>query len=94
MFSGCSSLTSIDLSRFITRNIKNYEDIFYNCKKLSYIDISSFEHNNLPSSNLSIFDDNYPFNTTIIINEDFSKRIKIPSNSTIIIKDNIYKGPL
>jgi len=94
MFSGCSSLTSIDLSRFITRNIKNYEDIFYNCKKLSYIDISSFEHNNLPSSNLSIFDDNYPFNTTIIINEDFSKRIKIPLNSTIIIKDNIYKGPL
>ena len=95
MFSGCSSLTSIDLSMFITQNIKNYEGIFYNCKKLSYIDISSFTNiNNLPYSNLSIFDDNYPFNTTIIINEDFSKRIKIPSTSTIIIEDNTYKGPL
>ena len=93
MFLGCSSLTTIDLSMFITQNIKNYEGMFYNCKNLSYIDISSFSHNNLPSSNLSIFDENYPFNTTIIIEEQFSKRIKIQSDSSLIIEDNIYKGP-
>ena len=41
MFSECSSLTSIDLSNF---NKKKYTsgDLFKNCFKLSYIDISPF----------------------------------------------------
>ena len=84
MFFGCSSLTSIDLSNFTTTNIINYEGLFYNCKKLSYINISSFTHNNLPSYNLSIFDDNYPINTIIIVNKEFSTRIKTPHNAKII----------
>jgi len=79
MFSGCSSLTSIDLSKFITKNVKNYEGLFYNCPKLEYIDISPFTHNNLTKSNLSIFNYNYPLKGTIYINEDFLKRIDIPS---------------
>jgi len=79
MFSGCSSLTSIDLSKFITKNVKNYEGLFYNCPKLEYIDISPFTHNNLSKSNLSIFNYNYPLKGTIYINEDFLKRIDIPS---------------
>ena len=85
MFSGCSSLTSIDLSKFITRNVKNYEGLFYNCPKLEYIDISSFTHNNLPKSNLSIFNNNSPLKGTIYINKDFLNRIEIPS--TLQIED-------
>ena len=37
MLLGCSSLNSIDLSNFNTKNIKNYEGLFYNCTKLQYI---------------------------------------------------------
>ena len=47
MFSGCSSLTSVDLSLYNTTNIKNYEGLFYNCQTLISADISSFNHNNL-----------------------------------------------
>ena len=86
MFSGCSSLTSVDLSLYITNNIKNYEGLFYNCQTLIYADISSFNHNNLSNSKLSIFDDNYSSNITIIINNDFLNKIKFPDNSKIEIK--------
>ena len=88
MFSGCSSLTSIDFSKFITNNVKNYEGLFYNCPKLEYIDISSFTHNNLPKSNLSIFNNHYPLNGIIYINKDFINRTEIPS--TLQIKTNNY----
>ena len=86
MFSGCSNLTSVDFSLYNTNNINNYEGIFYNCHNLTYVDISSFKNNNLPSSKLSIFDDNYSSNITIIINNDFLSKTKIPSNSKIEIK--------
>ena len=89
MFSGCSSLTSIDLSKFITKNVKNYEGLFNNCPKLEYIDISPFTHNNLPKSNLSIFNNNYPLKGTIIINKDFHNRAEIPKSlKTEIINNN------
>ena len=87
MFSGCFSLTSIFLDNLYTEYITNYEGLFYDCKNLIYVDISKFTHNNLSYSNLSIFNDNYPNNITIMINEEFKNRIKIPSNSTIIIKN-------
>ena len=86
MFSGCSSLTSVDLSLYNTNNIKNYEGIFYNCQNLIYSDLSSFTHNNLPDSKLSIFDDTYSSNITIKINKDFISKTKFPSNSKIEIK--------
>ena len=86
MFSGCSSLTSVDLSLYNTNNIKNYEGLFYNCQTLISADISSFNHNNLSNSKLSIFDDNYSSNITIIINNDFLNKIKFPANSKIEIK--------
>ena len=85
MFSGCSSLTSIDLSKFITKNVKNYEGLFNNCPKLEYIDISPFTHNNLPKSNLSIFNNNYPLKGTIIISKDFQNIAEIPKSLKIEI---------
>ena len=83
MFSGCFSLTSIDLSRFDTENVINYEGLFYNCKNLNYVDISSFKHNNLPETNLSIFDNSYISSLTVVVKEDFADKITFPQNSTI-----------
>ena len=88
MFSGCTSLISIDFSNFITKNVRNYEGIFYNCENLEYIDISSFTHNNLPVKNLSIFNYNFPSNGTIYINDDFCSQIEIPQTLVIEIINN------
>ena len=41
MFSYCS-LTSLDLSSFDTNNVLEIENMFFNCEKLEYLDISSF----------------------------------------------------
>ena len=92
MFSGCTSLTSIDLSGLVTNNISNYEGLFYDCNRLSYIDISSFTHNDLNDSNLSIFNKNIHLNPTIIINEDFYERIQsqIPPDATIEEEENCF----
>ena len=76
MFSGCSSLTSVDLSALVTKNIRDYKGLFYNCNRLSYIDISSFSHNNLTDSKLSIFNDNIPPYSTVIMNTHFYNRIE------------------
>ena len=58
---------------------------------MALIDISSFTHNNLPDSNLSIFEVNdleyYYNNATVFVNEEFLKRIKIPYNFDIKIKN-------
>ena len=42
MFSGCTNLTSIDLSNFDTSRISNMYGMFYNCKKLKNLDLSRF----------------------------------------------------
>ena len=34
MFYGCSSLTNINLSNFITNNVTNINGMLYGCKKL------------------------------------------------------------
>ncbi len=83
IFSGCSSLLSIDLKINATK-IKNYEGLFYNCDNLKSINIVYFTHNNLPDSKLTIFNDKIPLNASIIMNRDFYKRIimLIPFNST------------
>ena len=31
MFAECSSLTDLDVSTFVTKNVKNMRDMFYNC---------------------------------------------------------------
>ena len=89
MFSGCFSLTSINLSKITTKKITNYEGLFYNCEKLEYIDISTFTHNNLSDSNLSIFNSKKPLNGIIYLNSNFYNRVKIPSTLKVEI-NNTY----
>ena len=42
MFSGCSALTSLDVSGFDTRNVTSMLDMFYDCSSLTSLDLSSF----------------------------------------------------
>ena len=42
MFEECSSLTSLDLSKFKTSNVTNMSNMFYNCSSLTSLDLSSF----------------------------------------------------
>ena len=94
MLSGCYNLQIANFSILMTDKINNYQGLFYHCHNLKIIDISSFTHNNLPNSNLSIFYDNYCYdcwdNFTIFINKEFLKRIKIPDYYNIIIKNKTY----
>ena len=47
MFGNCSSLTSLDLSKFDTRNVKNMYSMFYRCSSLTSLDVSSFDTRNV-----------------------------------------------
>ena len=43
IFSGCSSLTSLDLSSFNTSNVTDVSYMFYGCSSLTNLDLSSFK---------------------------------------------------
>ena len=47
MFSGCSGLTSLDLSNFDTSNVKTMRRMFLSCSNLTSLDLSSFDTSNL-----------------------------------------------
>jgi surface protein len=47
MFSGCESLTSLDLSSFDTSNVTNMEGMFSGCSNLTSLDLSSFDTSNV-----------------------------------------------
>ena len=47
MFSGCSSLTSLDLSKFDTNNVEIMIEMFKNCESLTSLDLSNFETHNV-----------------------------------------------
>ena len=47
MFSGCSSLTSLDISSFNTSNVTNMAYMFNECQSLTSLDISSFNTSNV-----------------------------------------------
>ena len=42
MFSGCSSLSSLDLSSFDTSSVTDMSSMFYGCSKLASLDLSGF----------------------------------------------------
>ena len=46
MFNGCSSLISLDLSSFDTKNIEEISNMFNGCNNLQYINLKNFELNN------------------------------------------------
>ena len=51
MFSGCSSLTALDLSKFNTRQVKWMIGTFMDCSSLTKLDLSSFDTSNVIDMN-------------------------------------------
>lgn len=47
MFAGCSSLKSVDVSHFDTRNVTDMTQMFSHCTKLINIDLSNFNISNV-----------------------------------------------
>ena len=47
MFSGCTSLASLDLSSFDTAAAKNLSYLFYGCSSLTSLNLSSFDTSNV-----------------------------------------------
>lgn len=47
MFSGCASLSSLDLSKTDTSNVTDMNNMFYNCKSLNSLDLSLFNTGNV-----------------------------------------------
>ena len=47
MFSGCYSLTSLDVSSFNTSNVKDMGSMFYCCSSLTSLDVSGFNTSNV-----------------------------------------------
>ena len=47
MFSGCSSLTNLDLSSLDTKNVTNMRNMFYGCSNLTELDLSKFNTSNV-----------------------------------------------
>lgn len=51
MFSGCSGLTSLDISTWDTSNVVDMTDMFYQCKGLTSLDLSSWDTSNVVDMN-------------------------------------------
>jgi surface protein len=85
MFSGCYSLTSIDLSNFNTKYSHSYKYIFYDCPNLQYVNIEPFSYD---LNDNDLFNKNISSNGTLLINREYYDRIKknnyIPSNWKLI----------
>ena len=47
MFSGCSSLTSLDVSNFDTSQLTSMKSMFYGCRNIIHLNVSSFKTTNL-----------------------------------------------
>lgn len=47
LFSGCSKLTTLDLSNFDTRNVIGMGNLFQNCTSLTSVDLSGWDTNNV-----------------------------------------------
>lgn len=47
MFCGCSSLTSLDVFKFDTRNVTDMSFIFNECENLTSLDVSNFDTKNV-----------------------------------------------
>ena len=49
MFSNCSGLTSLNVSKFDTSNVTSMSFMFYNCSNLTSLDVSKFDTSNVTS---------------------------------------------
>ena len=51
MFAYCSSLTSLDVSKFDTSSVTNMNGMFDSCKRLTSLDLSSFDTSKVTTMN-------------------------------------------
>ena len=47
MFSGCSKLTSLDVTKFNTGNVTDMNNMFFNCSALASLDVTKFDTRNV-----------------------------------------------
>ena len=66
MFSDCQKLTSLDLSKFNTTNVKNMGGMFAGCEKLTSLDLSKFNTTNVEDMSYMFYNCNklYSLNVT------------------------------
>ena len=69
MFSGCNSLTTLDLSSFDTSNVRTMIEMFRKCSSLTNLDISYFDTSNV--SNMWSMFSNCESLTDIVFPENF-----------------------
>ena len=78
MFKNCQSLTSLDLSNFITSNVNSMTYMFYNCKSLTSVKLSTF--NTAKVRNMAfMFYNCHSLTSLEIANFNTAKIIKIES---------------
>ena len=73
MFSGCKSLTALDLSSFDTSNVTDMRGMFYSCKSLTALDLSSFDTSNVTDMRGMFY--SCESLTTIYCNSSWSDRL-------------------
>ena len=56
MFSGCNSLTNLNLSNFNTQNVTNMSFMFSECDSLTNINLSNFNTQNITNMNVCSMD--------------------------------------
>ena len=56
MFRSCSSLTSLDVTKFNTVNVTNMSTMFYNCSKLTSLYLTNFNTENVTDMGYMFFD--------------------------------------
>ena len=69
MFYGCSSLTTLDVSKWVTSNVTNMSYMFNGCIKLITLDVSGFDTRNVTNMNYMLYDCNNL--TTIYASDNF-----------------------
>ena len=74
MFSGCESLTSIDLTKFNTKKVTNMIQMFSGCKSLKSIDLSKFDINDETNKTYMLVS-NYNLNE-VKLNKNFLQDIE------------------
>lgn len=55
MFYNCSSLTSVDVSRFSTSNVTNMDQMFFNCRSVTALDVSAWNTSNVTNMHNMFF---------------------------------------
>ena len=93
MFNGCTNLKSINLGKIKNKQIDSITQMFYNCQKLEFIDISGLNLTNIKGSEkLKIFE-GVGINTTGKITIKYDKE-NIDKDIETQIKDLISKTSL